>query len=103
MAKEKAAKVDPQELLKHIEKHSEYIVIGFLVLVIVVMLIFMGRKPSLEIPQPKPEDISKIQYPTEAAKDIQNAVNQQGSIEQTPYQKDLIDRNLFAPENAQGS
>ncbi len=101
MAKE--TKLDSQDFLKLIEKNTEYVVIGVLGLVIVVMIIFMGRKPSLDVPQPPPIDTSKIQYPKEAEKDIQKAINGQGAIEQTPYQKDLIDRNLFSPANTEGS
>jgi len=95
-------KMDPQDVLKQVINHSEYIVIGLLVLVLVVMVLLMGRSSKLELPPPGKID-TNMTLPKDAITDVERALNGLVPIEQSKYQKELLERNMFAPQGQTGN
>jgi hypothetical protein len=95
------AKMDPQQLMKEMMKKSEYLVMSFLVLILLIMFIFLNRTTPLVVPSPQPIDTSKIPYPWDQVNNIDRAVQGAGKpMDQSTYQKDLIQRNMFSYRDA---
>ncbi len=90
------AKFDPQQMIKGIQNNSEYGVIGLLGVVAVIMIIILNHRPVYTTPAPKPIDIQTILMPKEAKAEIKRAVDELVPLDKSPFQKDLLGRNLFS-------
>lgn len=90
------AKFDSQVIMKNIQKNSEYGVIGLLVLVAILMIVLLNRRPNYTTPEPKPIDIRTIPFPKEAEAEIKRGVDGLVPLDKSNFQKDLLQRNLFS-------
>ena len=90
------AKFDAQQITKTIQQNSEYGVIGLLAVVALFMIILLNHRPVYTTPEPKPIDIRTIPFPKEAEAEIKRGVEGLVPLDKSPFQKELLQRNLFS-------
>ena len=90
------AKFDSKQIIKGIQKNTEYGVIALLAMIGIIMILILSRQPNITKPPIKTIDITKIPFPKEAEAEIKKAVEGLKPLDQSNYQKDLLQRNLFS-------
>jgi hypothetical protein len=94
-----AAKLDLSKISKGIKTAKEWVVIGFLGIVVIVMLIFLSRsgKKTQEdyVPHVEKSQMQNIKFPRGGANVVNNVLQGMKPFDDSDYKNKLLSRNLF--------
>jgi hypothetical protein len=94
-----AAKLDLSKITKGIQSSKEWVIIGFLGAIVIIMLILLtqsGKKTAESyIPEVKKEPTNKIKFPIAGAQAVNRVLQGMKPFDDSDYKNKLLSRNLF--------